>query len=54
MSDGNAAPVRVASIVRVLIVDDSAYVRKMVTQMLSRSPFVDVIGTARDGRRRWK
>jgi len=50
MSDGNAAPVRVASIVRVLIVDDSAYVRKMVTQMLSRSPFVDVIGTARDGK----
>jgi two-component system chemotaxis response regulator CheB len=39
-----------AAIVRVLIVDDSAYVRKMMTQMLSRSPFVEVIGTARDGR----
>lgn len=37
-------------IVRVLVVDDSAYVRKMVTQMLSRSPFVEVVGTARDGR----
>jgi two-component system chemotaxis response regulator CheB len=37
-------------IVRVLVVDDSAYVRKMVTQMLSRSPFVEVIATARDGR----
>jgi len=37
-------------IVRVLVVDDSAYVRKMMTQMLTRSPFVDVVGTARDGR----
>ena len=38
-----------ASIVRVLVVDDSAYVRKMVTQMLSRSPFVEVVATAHDG-----
>ena len=37
-------------IVRVLVVDDSAYVRKMVTQILSRSPFIEVIATARDGR----
>jgi len=36
-------------LVRVLVVDDSAYVRKVVTQMLGRSPFIDVIGTARDG-----
>lgn len=36
-------------IVRVLIVEDSAYVRKAVTQMLMRSPFIEVIGTARDG-----
>jgi two-component system, chemotaxis family, protein-glutamate methylesterase/glutaminase len=49
MSDGHAVPERVPSIVRVLVVDDSAYVRKMVTQMLTRSPFVDVVGTARDG-----
>src|SRR5678816_1026288 len=40
----------IASIVRVLVVDDSAYVRKMMTQMLTRSPFVDVVGTARDGK----
>ncbi len=40
------------SVTRVLIVDDSAYVRKVVTQMLSRSPFIEVVGTARDGRRR--
>ncbi len=36
-------------IIRVLIVDDSAYVRKVVAQMLSRSPFIDVVGAARDG-----
>jgi two-component system, chemotaxis family, protein-glutamate methylesterase/glutaminase len=39
----------VTQIVRVLIVDDSAYVRKVVTQMLSRSPAIEVIGTARNG-----
>jgi len=37
-------------IVRVLVVDDSAYVRKVVRQMLSRSPFIEVVGAARDGR----
>src|SRR3954467_3934075 len=37
-------------IIRVLVVDDSAYVRKVIRQMLSRSPFIDVVGTARDGR----
>jgi two-component system, chemotaxis family, protein-glutamate methylesterase/glutaminase len=36
-------------VVRVLVVDDSAYVRKVVRQMLSRSPFIEVVGTARDG-----
>jgi two-component system chemotaxis response regulator CheB len=36
-------------VVRVLIVDDSAYVRKVVRQMLSRSPFLEVVGVARDG-----
>lgn len=34
---------------RVLVVDDSAYVRKVVTQILSRSPFLEVVATARDG-----
>jgi two-component system chemotaxis response regulator CheB len=38
-----------SSIVRVLVVDDSAYVRKVVSQMLSRSPFIEVVGIARDG-----
>ena len=36
-------------LVRVLVVDDSAYVRKVLKQILSRSPFLEVIGTARDG-----
>ncbi len=37
-------------VLRVLVIDDSAYVRKVVKQMLSRSPFIEVVGTARDGR----
>ena len=49
MSEPLAAAGRVASIIRVLVVDDSAYVRKMMSQMLARSPFVEVVGTARDG-----
>ena len=39
-----------SKVIRVLIIDDSAYVRKVVTQILSRSPFIEVVGTARDGR----
>ena len=38
-----------SDLVRVLVIDDSAYVRKVVSQMLGRSPFIDVVGTARDG-----
>ncbi len=38
-----------SELVRVLIVDDSAYVRKVVAQMLGRNPFIEVVGTARDG-----
>jgi two-component system chemotaxis response regulator CheB len=34
---------------KVVVVDDSAYVRKTVTQMLTRSPFIEVVGTAQDG-----
>jgi len=37
-------------LLRVLIIDDSAYVRKVMKQMLSRSPFIEVVGGARDGR----
>jgi two-component system, chemotaxis family, protein-glutamate methylesterase/glutaminase len=38
-----------ADFVRVLVVDDSAYVRKVMRQMLSRSPFVEVVGAATNG-----
>ncbi len=34
---------------RVLVVDDSAYVRKAIKQMLSRSPFIEVVGVAHNG-----
>jgi len=37
------------NIVRVVVVDDSAYVRKVVKQMLLRSPFIEVVGAGRDG-----
>jgi two-component system chemotaxis response regulator CheB len=36
-------------IIRVLIVDDSAFVRKVLRQILTKSPFIDVVGVARDG-----
>ena len=39
-----------AELTRVLVIDDSAYVRKVVSTMLSRSPFLHVVGTARDGK----
>ena len=35
--------------IRVLVVDDSAYIRKVMKEMLSRSPAIEVVGTARDG-----
>jgi two-component system, chemotaxis family, protein-glutamate methylesterase/glutaminase len=34
---------------RVLVVDDSAYIRKVVKEMLAREPAIEVVGTARDG-----
>lgn len=36
-------------IIRVLVIDDSAYIRKVLKKMLSRSPFIEVVGTACDG-----
>ncbi len=35
--------------IRVLVVDDSAFARKVVRESLSTSPTIEVIGTARDG-----
>lgn len=37
------------SIVRVVVVDDSAYVRKVFKELLSRSDGIEVVGTAHDG-----
>lgn len=35
--------------IRVVVVDDSAFVRKVVREMLSRDPGLNVVGVARDG-----
>lgn len=35
--------------IRVLVVDDSAFMRKMITDMLNSQPDIEVIDTARDG-----
>ncbi len=37
-------------IIRVLVVDDSAYIRKVLVQMLQKSPFIEVVGTATNGK----
>ena len=37
-------------VLRVLVVDDSAYARKTVREMLSRSPLLEVVGAARSAR----
>ncbi len=36
-------------LIKTLIVDDSAFVRKVVREMLSRSPYIEVVGMARNG-----
>ena len=36
-------------LIRVLVVDDSAYMRKTIRQILGRSPFIEVVGIAGDG-----
>jgi two-component system chemotaxis response regulator CheB len=36
-------------LIRVLVIDDSAFSRQAVTRMLSTSPLVEVVGVARDG-----
>jgi len=37
-------------VIQVLIVDDSAYVRNIIERILISSPFIEVIGKARDGK----
>jgi two-component system chemotaxis response regulator CheB len=36
-------------LIRAIVVDDSAFVRKVVREMLSRSAYIEVVGVARDG-----
>lgn len=36
-------------VIRVLVVDDSAFVRKMLKQMISQNPFMEVVGIASNG-----
>ncbi|OYT54199.1 MAG: chemotaxis response regulator protein-glutamate methylesterase [Candidatus Altiarchaeales archaeon ex4484_2] len=36
--------------IRVLVVDDSAFMRKIISDMLSSNPEIEVVGTAADGR----
>lgn len=44
-----AGPVGTPQFIRVLVVDDSAFVRKIVREMLTRSALIEVVGVARDG-----
>lgn len=37
------------SLIRVLVVDDSAFARKVLRECLTSSPLIEVVGTARDG-----
>ena len=37
------------NVIRTIIVDDSAFARKAVREMLSGSPFIEVVGMARNG-----
>ncbi len=36
--------------VRVLVVDDSAFMRKAISSMLEKDPMIEVVGTAKDGK----
>ena len=36
--------------IRVLVVDDSAFMRKLISEILSSEPDIDVVATARNGR----
>ena len=36
-------------LIRVLVIDDSAFSRQAITRMLATSPLVEVVGVARDG-----
>lgn len=46
--DGKLAPERLSTPVRVLVVDDSAVMRTILTEILSSDPLIEVVGTAAD------
>lgn len=35
--------------IRVLVIDDSIFMRNMISKMLKKSPDIDVVGTAMNG-----
>jgi two-component system chemotaxis response regulator CheB len=41
--------VKARDLIKVLVIDDSAFSRQAITRMLSTSPLVEVVGVARDG-----
>ena len=49
-SDQPSGPERRQARVRVLIVDDSALMRRLLTDLLSSAPEIEIAGTARNGR----
>ncbi|MDJ0974648.1 MAG: chemotaxis response regulator protein-glutamate methylesterase [Planctomycetota bacterium] len=49
-----ASPRAFGNRTRVLVVDDSALVRELLSQMLSADPEIEVVGTARDANRAWQ
>lgn len=40
--------------IRVLVVDDSSFFRRRLTEILSQDAELEVIATANNGKRRWK
>jgi two-component system chemotaxis response regulator CheB len=40
--------------IRVLVVDDSAFVRQALSRMLGAAPDIEVVGTAVDGKEGWE
>jgi Chemotaxis response regulator containing a CheY-like receiver domain and a methylesterase domain len=36
-------------VIKVVVVDDSAFMRKAISTMLAKDPEIDVVATARDG-----
>jgi len=47
---GQSTNTNLDKVIKVLIVDDSAYIRKVIKEILSKSPFIEVVGTAINGK----